>query len=510
LSVRLKLILISLAAVFLTIAANLLIQASVIQQQGLDLTRNAMRNALLDAENVRESVSKMRADGVFDSALVAELKTHGKNYRDAKLYETVPMVSAWRSIQKVSTKEGYTFRIAARSPRNPENQPRADEQIILQYLETSGAPDYFRVDQDRKEIVYARPVRLTADCLGCHGDPANSPSKDGRDLLGFPMENWTVGQIHGAFVLRTSTDHIGAVIWSGIGKSLAWVAPIALLVGFCVYLLVQNLSKRLKTIATELDENAINVASAVTEIASASASLARDSSQNSAALEQTSDSSARITSLASENSKRSGSAAEVVVRCQQGFEQAELRLSALVATMAGISSSAEKISTITKTIEDIALQTNLLALNAAVEAARAGEAGAGFAVVAGEVRTLAQRSATAVNETTTLVGDAIARSRDGKARVVEVAEFIHGILLESQQIKQLVDQVSHGSHEQLKGTQAISTSLVRMNELTHTAAAGAEETSATADLLNAQSQSLKALVIRLVELIDGRAHRNVG
>lgn len=500
-SVRAKLISISIAAVAITVSTCLIIQRSIIRQQGIELTRNAMRGVLLSAENIRQSVSVMREDGAFSNNLSSGPIGMG-NYQNSKLYETIPVVSAWKAIDKVSATEGYVFRIAARSPRNPRNLPSTEDEAVLSRLE-NGDAEYFAVDDERREIVYARPVRLTRDCLVCHGDPQASPTKDGRDAVGFPMENWREGQIHGVFILRASMDRLTPVIRAGVEKTLIWIIPAALLVGLAVYLLITRLSLALSQYASGLGESTQMIEKAAGQITAASQSLAASASEQAATLQETASSSQGVGALARKNRADTISATELVTASQKALQLTSASLGELVLAMGEIQTSGGKMSKIIGAIDQIAFQTNILSLNAAVEAARAGESGLGFAVVADEVRNLSQRCAEAAKDTSGLIEESVRRSKDAKVRVDDVAAAIDVVAAHVEQVKQLVDKVNSGSEEQTTGTELIGASLLQIGQVGQTTAAHAEETAAVAAELNSQSENLRNIFASLDILIAG-------
>src|SRR5213078_2021603 len=140
----------------------------------------------------------------------------------------------------------------------------------------------------------------------------------------------------------------------------------------------------------------------------------------------------------------------------EGAGEVNHSLDRMVAQMKEIDTSSNKIARIIKVIDEIAFQTNILALNAAVEAARAGEAGLGFAVVADEVRNLAQRCAQAARDTAGLIEDSIVTSRDGNARLDQMAGNVRAMTESSSQVKSLVDEVNVGSQEQARGMEQIA------------------------------------------------------
>jgi methyl-accepting chemotaxis protein/methyl-accepting chemotaxis protein-1 (serine sensor receptor) len=172
--------------------------------------------------------------------------------------------------------------------------------------------------------------------------------------------------------------------------------------------------------------------------------------------------------------------------------------------MTAIRESSNKVAKIIKVIDEIAFQTNILALNAAVEAARAGEAGMGFAVVAGEVRNLAQRSAQAAKDTASLLEESIARSLEGSGRVEQVAHSIASITENVARVKGMVEEVRQASGQQAQGIDQVTQAIAQMESVTQTTAATAEESAAASEELNAQAEQSMAVVRRLEMLVNGR------
>jgi methyl-accepting chemotaxis protein/methyl-accepting chemotaxis protein-1 (serine sensor receptor) len=273
---------------------------------------------------------------------------------------------------------------------------------------------------------------------------------------------------------------------------------VSLIVGVGVsWFMIAALNKELAQTITELSEGAVQIASAASQVASSSQSLAQGSSEQAASLEETSSTTEEINSMAGRNSDNSNVMTRMVAESQLEFVTTNLQLDEMVSAMDEINSSSAKIGKIIKVIDEIAFQTNILALNAAVEAARAGEAGMGFAVVADEVRNLAQRCAQAAKDTADLIEDSIGKSGGGKAKVGLVATAIQRITGEFEKIKTLVDEVSCGSKEQTDGIGLIRQSLSQMELVSQSTAAGAEQGAAAAEQLNAQSEALKDIVVRL-------------
>ena len=248
-----------------------------------------------------------------------------------------------------------------------------------------------------------------------------------------------------------------------------------------------------------LADTAENVGSGATEMAAASQSLAQGATEQVAAVEDISQAAQQTAGMATENTRRTQSTAALVAKEDEQFAMASARLEEMVTAMEAIKTAGARISKINKVIDEIAFQTNILALNAAVEAARAGEAGQGFAVVAEEVRLLAQRSAAAARETATLIEESLARSAAGSEKVGEVAAALAAVAEQSAAVRGLVEEVTTGSRDQHSAISRMGEALRQIEQVSQQAAAGAEQGSAAAEELNAQAAAL-------IDIVDVLGH----
>jgi methyl-accepting chemotaxis protein len=499
-----KIIAAVLVAIVLTVTVGLVVQQYIIKRQGVNLTIETMRAAVVEADNVRESISSLNNDGAFDRAkLLAEYKASG-DLRESTIYRTIPVVAAWEAIKKAAAQSGFEFRVPKNQARNPKNNPTPDEADILRTLEAGQLKEYIRIDSAANLIVYARPITLSQDCLACHGDPATSPTKDGKDIVGFTMENWKAGEVHGAFVLKTNFDRVNAVVRTGMVNSLAWLLPVAGLIGMGFVYLNRRMIVRPLTHSIESIQNAAEETSAATtQISAASHSLADGASEQAASLEETSASLEELSSMTKRNAEHAQQAKQTAGAARISADTGTERMGQMQAAMQSIQAASQDITKILKTIDEIAFQTNILALNAAVEAARAGEAGAGFAVVADEVRALAQRSAVAAKETALKIEDCVQKSKYGVEISGDVAGSFREIQAQVLKLDALVAEVANASGEQSSGITQISTAVVSMDKVTQANAANAEESSASAAQLNGQTLALNAAIASLRQLIGG-------
>ncbi|MCU0689685.1 MAG: methyl-accepting chemotaxis protein, partial [Phycisphaerales bacterium] len=281
---------------------------------------------------------------------------------------------------------------------------------------------------------------------------------------------------------------------------------------------------RIQNLMQEVSASSKQVAAASTEIAASAEEMAagldkqtQQTQQVSAAVEEMSASVvevARKSSEASANAKDAGEQAsnggEVVMQTVTEMKAIASQVTESANSVNNLGTKSEQIGQIIAVINDIADQTNLLALNAAIEAARAGEHGRGFAVVADEVRKLAERTTQATEEVAKSIreiqGDtksAVECIEAGTQKVTSGVQLatnagraLEQIVASSQALGSMVQAIAAAAEQQSAASTQISKSVESINAVTREAAEGAQQSSKAAADLSAQAENLQKLVGR--------------
>lgn len=430
---------------------------------------------------------------------------------DKKLVlQQVPVFAAMKIGSENSDKEYYSFRVFSDEPRRLENKASiAEQKVFNQFLLNPGLEEIVETSPER--VVVYRPVRLAESngCLTCHGDPNSSPWGNGRDILGYPMENWKDGKLHGVFAISNDV----AVVKKALAAEAGGFNSTTMLVFFIVlggmlacliaFLMLNKVVHVLQTITHCLAESGGHLTSASEKVANSSQSLSATSTEQASSLEETVASMEELSAMVDLNAQSARTTAELAQGMRARAQLSESEMNKLIQSLGEVAADAQRIQQFTDVIDDLAFQINLLSLNAAVEASRAGEHGKGFAVVAEAVRSLAIRSANSAKDIAVVLKENNLKIQKSYEEAGRLERNIGQFAEAAKSVSELAQEIAGASAEQSQGLQQMSHVLNELDRVTQQNAEASVSTASAAEELAQQSESLKTSAASLKLIVFG-------
>ena len=344
------------------------------------------------------------------------------------------------------------------------------------------------VDDDSVRIY--SPQMVVPDCVRCH------PSWHVGEQGGFLSFVYDLG------FLNKTINELQMYLFTG--------SCILLLVasGIIYFLMQRQVGNPIDALIEKLAESAEAVAGVSQNAATSSQSLADNAFSQAASLEETSASLEEISSMTSQNAENAAHANNLMGEASEIMKNANTAMDHLGTAMTEIVESNEAAYKIIKLIDDISFQTNLLALNAAVEAARAGEAGAGFGVVANEVRNLSMRAADAAHESASVIEKTNVRIKNGSDLVDRTDTSFKDATHKTEECANLFNDIASASQQQSAGISQINKAIHELDKMTQEIAADADKTSYVSDQMEKQSDHLTGEIDMLITIFRGESRTN--
>ena len=413
--------------------------------------------------------------------------------RQSKFYEDVVFLDDLDAIESAREASGEIAEILGRLG-NMSGQIRTESDIFLHKLDdytNSASVVYIKMSEDNEFLEKTENIQIVKK-LG------KEKNRLTEELDGFSelVRNEISRKISSANMSAKTRNDLTAAISSAI-------------IGFSVLIILFIIKRKIvspvvRTIE-ESDRGIGQIFLSSEQIASLSQMLAQGTSEHAAASEMKSSALEEVSSMVRKNADNTGQADNFMKKAGQVIKKANDSMMILTYSMEEIILVGQETSKVVKMIDEIAFQTNLLALNASVEAARAGETGAGFAVVAGEVKNLAMRTAEATRNTSDLIEKTLEKIQIGGDIVSETRNIFAKVANFSDKIEKLIISIAGTSEEQAVRIEQISKAFTEIDKVAQDNAAIAEKSASASEKMRAQGEMIKNLINELRSLVSTKA-----